>query len=44
MYVNGTWQEKYYYTFDAQGRISQLQLLTNTAPTTDTSVYQYTYY
>jgi hypothetical protein len=44
MYVNGTWQEKYYYTFDGEGRISQLQLVTNTAPTTDTAVYQYTYY
>ena len=44
MYVNGTWQQKYYYTFDGQGRISQLQLVTNSAPTTDTTVYQYTYY
>ncbi len=44
MYISGTWAEKYYYQFDSQGRISQMQKVTNIAPATDTAIYQYTYY
>jgi len=45
MYLNGTWQEKYFYNIDSYGRIQQMTRVINngTGGTNDTAYYVYGY-
>ena len=45
LYYSGGWEQEYLYTFDNQGRISELTWVTKvTGSANDTETYAYTYY